>query len=328
MKRQLLNNAAPQARGKSIFNMSEFLHNIKAVSMRTGLSAHVIRIWEKRYGAVTPARTDSQRRLYAETDVERLTLMGRLTQRGFAIRNVATLNLGTLQQLLAQGDGSTPKPKSKLTSEDEQDFITRAVEATRNFDSHALEQVLDHAMLQLGVSGVLERMLIRLLQRIGELWAKGELTASMEHFASAALRDYLAQRVQSMHLPASAPRLVVGTPMGQLHEMGAVISAALARKAGWQVTYLGPSLPAEELIHACLRNQAQVLVLSIIYPLDDLALREDLQRLSKQLPDSLKIVVGGPNLRFYEETLARMNAQVITDFTAFTPALRELREGA
>ena len=50
-------NAAPNARGKSIFIMSEFLHNIKAVAMRTGLSAHVIRIWEKRYAAVTPART-------------------------------------------------------------------------------------------------------------------------------------------------------------------------------------------------------------------------------------------------------------------------------
>ncbi len=330
IKSQRLGNAAPQPRGKSIFKMTEFLHNIKAVSMRTGLSAHVIRIWEKRYGAVTPARTDSQRRLYAEADVERLTLMGRLTQRGFAIRNVATLKLEALQQLLAQGDGAMPKakPKTKLTSEDEQDFITQAVEATRNFDSQALEQVLDHAMLQLGVSGVLERMLIRLLQRIGELWAKGELTASMEHFASAALRDYLAQRVQSMQLSATAPRLVVGTPMGQLHEMGAVISAALARKAGWQVTYLGPSLPAEELIHACLRNQAQVLVLSIIYPLDDVALRDDLQRLSKQLPDSLKVLVGGPNLRFYEDHLVKMNAQVITDFTAFTPALRELREGA
>jgi MerR family transcriptional regulator, light-induced transcriptional regulator len=153
------------------------------------------------------------------------------------------------------------------------------------------------------------------------------LTASMEHFTSAALRDYLAQRVQSMQLTASAPRLVVGTPIGQLHEMGAVISAALARKAGWQVTYLGPSLPAEELVHACLRNQAQVLVLSIIYPLDDDALRQDLNRLSKLRPESLEIVMGGPNLLFYEEVIAKMKARVITDFTAFTPALRDLREG-
>jgi methylmalonyl-CoA mutase cobalamin-binding subunit len=310
----------------------DYLHNIKAVSMRTGLSAHVIRIWEKRYGAVTPARTASARRMYSEEDVARLTLLGALTQRGFAISNLVPLAGIELTRLLEGGGPTVSSDPSEPSSRPEpglgeEELIDRALEATRNFSSAGLVACLDDAMLHLGASGVLERMLLRFLRRIGELWATGELTASQEHFASAAIRDYLAQRVQTMQISPHAPRLVVGTPMGQLHELGAVISAALARKAGWAVTYLGPSLPSEELAHACLKNKASVLALSIIYPLDDPSLAEDLLQLAKLLPTTTQLFVGGPNLSYYKETLTSINARIINDLNAFSTTLQELRHG-
>jgi DNA-binding transcriptional MerR regulator/methylmalonyl-CoA mutase cobalamin-binding subunit len=304
----------------------DYLHNIKAVSMRTGLSAHVIRIWEKRYGAVTPARTASARRMYSEEDVARLALLSQLTQRGFSISNLVPLSDPELTRLLEGGGLAVSAPTATEPPLDEEALIDQALLATRNFSTKDLVRCLDDAMLQLGASGVLERMLLRFLRKIGELWSMGDLTASQEHFASAAIRDYLAQRVHSMIPSASAPRLVVGTPRGQLHELGAVISAALARKAGWDVIYLGPSLPSEELAHACLRNNASVLALSIIYPLDDPALAEDLQQLAKLLPSATKVFVGGPNLAYYESTLMAMNARIVSDLSAFSTTLRELRE--
>ena len=72
---------------------------MKLVARRTGLSAHVIRVWERRYGAVTPVRTGTNRRLYTEEDIERLSLLRRLTEAGHNIGNVAALPLPRLREL-------------------------------------------------------------------------------------------------------------------------------------------------------------------------------------------------------------------------------------
>jgi MerR family transcriptional regulator, light-induced transcriptional regulator len=303
------------------------LHNIKAVSMRTGLSAHVIRAWEKRYAAVTPSRTEGGRRVYFENDVQRLALMGTLTQRGFAISQVAQLAVEELSLLVdPRGGGAVALAGHEVDiAADVAGWIMQVLESIRKFDTDGLTTILDQALVQVGASGLLERLLIQLLQRLGELWAAGNLTASQEHFFSAALRDYLTLRVQGMATAASAPRVVVGTPMGQLHELGAVICAALARKSGWLVTYLGPGLPAEELVHACVANRCRALALSIIYPLDDPLLQADLLLLEKLLPAGIQLILGGPDLRYYQASLTPSKSLVVQQMAEFTPLLASLR---
>jgi DNA-binding transcriptional MerR regulator len=76
-------------------------HSIKAVSRRTGLSPHVIRIWEKRYGAVEPRRTSTNRRLYSDAEIERLNSLRLATAAGHSIGNIATLPLRQLNSLVA-----------------------------------------------------------------------------------------------------------------------------------------------------------------------------------------------------------------------------------
>ncbi|HPC11710.1 MAG TPA: MerR family transcriptional regulator, partial [candidate division Zixibacteria bacterium] len=77
------------------------LYPIRVVAAKTGLSAHLIRMWERRYGAVEPSRTNTRRRLYSESDVRRLTLLRRATQAGAAIGQIATLPEDDLESLVA-----------------------------------------------------------------------------------------------------------------------------------------------------------------------------------------------------------------------------------
>ncbi len=77
---------------------------IGAVVARAGLTAPGIRMWEKRYGAVVPERTESDRRLYRAEDVERLILMKKLIDRGHAIRNIANLGLEELEKRLEDAE--------------------------------------------------------------------------------------------------------------------------------------------------------------------------------------------------------------------------------
>lgn len=310
----------------------ERLHNMKAVELRTGLNASLIRVWERRYGAVSPARSGNQRRLYSEEEVERLTLLGRLTQSGLAISQIAGLSVDQLRvmQKRTADAAAPPAPellpaRSSTITTDPAELIEAALAAIRLYNMAELEKILDRGMVGLGYSGLLEKMLIPLLRTIGDAWERGELTAGHEHGATAAFKDYLARNFRSMTPADTAPRLLVTTPSGQLHEMGAAIVAGLARKAGWHVTYLGPSLPAEEIVAAVMSNHFRAVALSIIYPEDDPELPTQLLRLRQLLPAEIPIIAGGRAVAGYRTTLDRIGALVLGEMSDFTRLLGQIR---
>jgi methanogenic corrinoid protein MtbC1 len=101
---------------------------------------------------------------------------------------------------------------------------------------------------------------------------------------------------------------VVATPKGQLHEIGAMLAAAAATTEGWHVTYLGPDLPAESIAAAAMAVGARAVALSIIYPLDEDGLPDELMSLRRALPKDLKILVGGQGASRYAEVLEGIGA--------------------
>ena len=109
---------------------TEMQHTIKAVSKRTGLTPHVIRIWEKRYGAVVPNRNQTNRRFYSDEEVERLLLLREAVNQGHSISSVAQLPSEKLEKLV--GEAMPTTPQSAATSQDKaQQLIEAATEAVR-----------------------------------------------------------------------------------------------------------------------------------------------------------------------------------------------------
>ena len=92
----------------SRFHEIMLLHGIKVVVNQTGLSAHVLRVWEKRYSAVTPHRTETNRRMYTDQDIKRLQLLVRLTKAGYSIGQIANLDHKELKETIATADKITP----------------------------------------------------------------------------------------------------------------------------------------------------------------------------------------------------------------------------
>jgi DNA-binding transcriptional MerR regulator/methylmalonyl-CoA mutase cobalamin-binding subunit len=297
------------------------LHNIKAASVRSLVSEHLIRMWERRYQAVSPQRNASGRRVYNDADVEKLRLLGVLTRNGTAISQIANQETPSLLKLVNDLPvAGTTQPE--ITGDDAE--IKACLEAVRHFDAARLERLMDRAMLSLGISGALEIFAIRLLRAVGEAWSRGEITASQEHFLSSTVRDYVARSVRGMLIPSDAPRIIIATPDGQIHEFAAVIAAALAKKSGWQATYLGPSLPPEEIASVCHQTNARALALSIIYPTDDPHMTTQLRRLRELLPPPLPILVGG-NIASYRAALEEIDATIIPDLSRLSEMLHELR---
>ncbi len=306
--------------------MSDFHHPILAVVRRTGLTAHVIRIWEKRYGAVEPERTSTNRRLYSDEQIERLILLRELTQMGQSIGYVAKLPTEKLKQLAvaspATADGTAPAltPADQVSS-----FLDDSLTAVRALDARALELALSRSETALGAVGMLRRVAAPLAKTIGDSWREGSITAAHEHFASAVLRTYLSQAAKQYAAGVSEPVLVVTTPAGQLHELGALLAAAMAANLGWHVTYLGASLPAPEIAGAARQNRAKAVALSLVYPTDDPRMDGELTRLRDLLPPEVKLIVGGQAMSAYRNVLDRIGALQIGDLEQLSAALDGLR---
>jgi MerR family transcriptional regulator, light-induced transcriptional regulator len=302
--------------------MSEPHHSIKLVARRTGLTSHVIRVWERRYGAVRPARTDTNRRLYSDADIERLSLLRRAIQAGHSIGNIASLPGEQLQRLAEEYLGAPPQPKVAGGAEQ---LMRESLEAIRQMDSVQLDAVLRRGVLVLGQHGLLEKLIGPLAQRIGDLWREGNLTAAQEHFASAVIKAFLARSSNSFSATLNAPVMVVTTPAGQLHEIGAVMVAAAAGDVGWRTVYLGPSLPAGEIAAAAVKNDARAVALSIVYPEDDPSVPGELQTLRDYLPAATHLVVGGRAAASYKLALQRVGAAHIENLKELYAKLDEWR---
>jgi methanogenic corrinoid protein MtbC1 len=308
-------------------NLVEAHNNIKAVAHRTGLSAHVIRIWEKRYNAVEPQRTGTNRRLYTHQNIERLELLRDLTRNGHTISAIAGLPTETLRKLAREAgtvDGQRWKPQSGQSAGTS--LLDEGLVAVRDLNAGDLEAVLKRGVLELGAQGLLHKLIAPLAQSIGELWREGEITAAHEHFASAVLRVFLGHAARSFAGTEGAPVLVVATLSGQLHEIGALLAAAAAANLGWHVNYLGASLPAAEIAGAARQSQARAVALSLVYPEDDSRLEGELTRLRELLPADVPLLVGGRAVPAYSPALKRIAAHQINDLKELGRTLDALRK--
>ncbi len=281
---------------------------IQLASRLSGLSTHVIRIWERRYGALSPTRTDTNRRMYCEEAIKRLNLLRELTENGHRIGGVAKLPTAELETLVKQLSLNVPLAAASGMESPEQ-FVTAGIEASKNYDSDGLRRVLLHSRRQLGQRGMLHRVICPLIVKIGESWQHGDLRSSHEHIATAVIRELLLTPVPGSQVAANAPELVVATPAGELHELGALIVAATARDLGWHVTYLGPNLPVEEISACAHARHATAVALSVVYPEGCSVIEENLRRMRELLPPAMALIVGGRAAEGYKTRLPEMDIQ-------------------
>jgi DNA-binding transcriptional MerR regulator/methylmalonyl-CoA mutase cobalamin-binding subunit len=305
---------------------------IKVVVHRTGLNPHVIRVWEKRYNAVSPSRTPTRRRLYTEAEIERLFLLRKATLAGHSIGRIARLPTEKLRELAAADDTAQARlptmPRPRLdTPAAVQPYLEAALKATERLDAVDLEATLMRARVALSHTAFIETLIVPLMQHVGDLWREGTLRVMHEHLASAVVRTLLGSLVVTPALSATAPHLIATTPAGQLHEIGALIAGAIAATEGWGVTYLGANLPAVDIAAAAQQHHAGAVALSIVYPPDDPHLGQELATLRRYLRQEVTLFVSGRGADGYAEVLEQIGAVRPSTWGDFRAHLEALRTG-
>jgi len=307
-----------------------YKYPIKVVSQMTGLSVHVIRAWEKRYSVVEPDRTDTNRRLYSEEDIEKLKLLNDALHLGHHIGGIANLSLLELKKLIPKESNNLLEIKNGFAPVNSEilveEILSDSMRAIRNYDSKKLESILLNASAKLTQPILIEELIIPLVYKVGDLWHSGEIRVANEHLASSVIRGFLYNLLESYSLNDSAPVMVTATPRGQEHELGALIAGVVAASSGWKVLYLGTNLPAEEISAVVSHLNARIVALSIVYPNDDLHLKHELKKFKHLLPDGVSIIVGGRAANGYLDVLDEIGAVVVKDSRHLRLELEAIRE--
>ncbi len=224
------------------------VYTIAEVEAMTGLSAEVLRQWERRYGFPKPQRTPGGHRLYTPEEVEALRTIRRWLEEGATPR-------AAIQRWLAQGAG--PEEPRSL-----QEALQKALLSA---DLTQAEGLFRKALRLLGPEGVVEGLITPLLHEIGEAWHRGEIGVAEEHLATQFLRARLQELLDLVGVPGG-PLYLVTTPPGERHELGAMALAYLLRRRGVRALYLGPDTPLSDLQALAQALRARGVLLSVLLP--------------------------------------------------------------
>ena len=255
-------------------------HPIRVVAQRTGLKTDLIRAWERRYGAIKPQRSEGRHRFYSDGDVERLILLRDASSSSRSIGQLAGLSDDALRRLIeedrraaaAAPERPVPAPSraaadAALRSASSGDLQALALDAAARLDSSTLAQALDQGSLQLGFSRTLTELVEPLLESVADMRRERRLRPVHERFVDAEIRAFVHATLRRTTDP-EAPRAVVTAPPGRHGETRALLIAAHATAEGWQCVYLGPDLPADEIVAAARACRAPLVLLDLSAELD------------------------------------------------------------
>lgn len=270
--------------------------SIRYVSNQTGLKPHTLRTWEKRYSAVVPRRTETNRRIYNSVDIYRLKLIKQAVESGHAISYIASLQNNELADLdlqITTQSSKTANETGRSGANDCANIVTEALEHVASLNPIALEKVLERAAVNLSRPHLLSRVIQPLFIEIGEQWAAGRMKIINEHMASIVIRSFLLDMLRAVVVAETSPKIVVAAPVGQWHETGALVVALTAAESGWHPLYFGPNLPAEEIAAAVKITVAKAIALSISHRIEITSIVRELRKLRSYCAHRVQIYVGG-----------------------------------
>jgi DNA-binding transcriptional MerR regulator len=234
---------------------------IGELSRRVGVTPEVLRAWERRYGILSPTRTDGGFRLYGDDDERRIRRMLQHLEQGLSAAEAARLAGADPPARLdpaAGTDDGTGAPTAAALGE-------QLRQALDGFDDVGAHSVLDRLLGSYPLESVLRDAVLPYLHELGDRWARAEASVAQEHFASALLRGRLLALARGWGRGRGPHALLACVP-GDQHDLGLICFGLALRAHGWRITYLGADTPLRTLIETADLLQPALVVVSAALP--------------------------------------------------------------
>jgi MerR family transcriptional regulator, light-induced transcriptional regulator len=277
--------------------MNQRLYTIREASLRTGLSAGVIRKWEERYEAVLPKRFPNGYRGYTVEDIHRLSSLKKQVDEGVPI--------GLAVQQQAQDAGRRAPERTAAGGNGafeggSEQAGDRLLDYFLKLDSAGAQQFYDRLLSVHHIDYVLLHILEPALVELGERWVKGEISEYQEHFGTHFIREKLLALKNVSPVRADQPLVVTACGPGETHELGILFFGYFALQQGYRVVHLGVS-PSEKGILDCfvnLRPRAFLFSFTTDQWLQrSIPFLQELDQRIRDLGTATKVIVGGQIIR-------------------------------
>lgn len=261
------------------------IYSIKDVENLTGIKAHTIRIWEKRYNILNPKRTETNIRYYDDDDLRRILNISILNKRGFKISYITKLSDSELRQKL--------EDISSVSSE----FVTQVenlILSMIDLDERLFSDILSKAIMAHGFEQTFISLVFPFMYRIGLLWQTGTVNPGQEHFISNLIRNKIIVGIDTLNKEAAEKkkRFILFLPEGEIHEIGLLFQSYLIRKRGHEVVYLGQHTPIDSVIETDKVKPADIILTSLISTITGISAKEFATKLAAVFPNKKVAVTG------------------------------------
>jgi MerR family transcriptional regulator, light-induced transcriptional regulator len=256
------------------------LLRIGELSRRLGVSDHVLRAWESRYGLLQPVRSPGGFRLYSQADESRVRQMQAYLAEGLSAAEAASAALA------GPGGPAGRADESRLPAPGPSDPGAALRQALDAFDEPAAQATLDRLLADLSVPAVLRDVMLPYLADLGERWQRGTATVAAEHFATNIIRGRLAGLARGWG-SGHGPQALLACPPGELHDLALMMFGIVLHHNGWRISYLGASTPVEDLERAAGLSRPGLVVIAAARPQTLEAPREELTALARRVPLAL-----------------------------------------
>jgi DNA-binding transcriptional MerR regulator/methylmalonyl-CoA mutase cobalamin-binding subunit len=254
------------------------LLSIGDICSETGLSADVIRVWERRYGFPVPVRLPSGHRRYRREDLHQLRLMAEAVAQGHRPSVVARIGEADLKRMLVPGDN----PR-----------VEQLFEAVRRMDTDGMRHQLRESLDLLGWKRFLQQAVSPLLDRVGMAWADGSIGVHHEHLLTEVLEDLLRELRLECRTVASRGRVLLCTLPGERHRLGLLMAALAYSAQGVRTELLGVDLPVASIAQAARSMNVDRVAVSLSVQSAGETTRKLLMDLKERLPEGCRLLVGG-----------------------------------
>jgi DNA-binding transcriptional MerR regulator len=262
-------------------------YSISDLEKLTGIKAHTIRVWEKRYGIISPERTDTNIRFYSVGDLHRLLNISFLNRNGFKISLISEMNDGEIEQTVSR---ISEKPGA------DEGFVPDLITAVSNLDEDLFERVLNTSILKLGFEPAFQEVVFPLLEKVLLMWQLGRINACQERFVNNLIRHKLVVAIDGLvgQNEVSKKNILLFLPSGHYDEIQLLYANYLLRKLGNHVIYLGPSIPLDHLRSLSGKTTIDYLVVSINPAYPEKEFGKYIHQLTEIFPKSLIGVITTP----------------------------------
>ncbi len=275
-------------------------YQIKQLERMTGIKAHTIRIWEKRYGLIEPDRTATNRRCYSESQVRKLLNVNTLLAQGYKISKIATLSEDALNTEVQNKERKGAVDNTSIT------YINELIRAMLDFNEHAFEKIFSAATTRFGLHNAMINVFYPFLYKVGILWNVNKTAPIQEHFASNIIKRKLMAAIDGL-VPAadSTKKFLLFLPPDEWHELGLLFADYIIRSKGHQTIYLGQSVPIENIGKVVASVRPTHLLVFYINNRPKGEIAKQIKLLSKIDEQSLLLVAGSKELLADNEVKAK-----------------------